>query len=56
MGFFASRNDDDYEKALLAAEVNPKGLTTDQKNMLKTLCKEPGQRGNRARKAVGEDD
>jgi hypothetical protein len=47
-------NADEYERAITAAEINPGGLTARQKELLRKLLKEHGERGNRARAVFSE--
>lgn len=54
VGFFQDNSKEAYDRTLLAAEVNPRGLSSTQKEQLKKLANEPGERGNRARKALGQ--
>ena len=54
MGIFTSYTSAQYEQTITAAELNPKDLTGPQKDMMKALLKETGERGNRARKAMGQ--
>lgn len=45
---------DEYERALTAAEVNPGGMTSRQKDLVGKLTSETGPRGNRARAVLGQ--
>lgn len=48
----ASGNAEDYERAIVQAEVDPGGLSSYQKDLLRNLQGESGSRGNRARAAL----
>lgn len=54
MALFSDRSKDAYERAVAAAEIDPRNLTSDQKEMLRKASRQTGALGNRARKALGQ--
>lgn len=45
---------DERDRAIAAAETNPSGLTSRQKEILAQAARQAGSVGNRARRALGQ--
>jgi len=48
-------NADDYERAIRAAETDPKNINSTNRELLDKIKNESSERGRRARRALGID-